>query len=452
MKTRSISRRSLLRGGASAAMLALPLLQSLVPRRARADQSTPPKRVIFFFTPNGFPMEHWRCAVDPSNPSSFALSPILAPLAAHKADCLFVEGVPMSSSFDPAQNATAHEGGCASVLTGSWAGEGEMFGGGSLKSGFSVSESLDNFIATQIGQTTRYPAYHLSVLPSLPYVGSRPFNAGPSQPISPNPSPHDAFDQLFGELVLGSAAVHKRHVERKLVLETATAELEALSCKLSSDDRQRLELHVASLDKIIAGLGKLPSANCTPPSVGAPLAVHDPKLYPTLGQLQMELAVAALRCDVTRVIGLQWHQPGSNLTFSWLGHDAGHHELSHMVTVHAKQRLAEIGAWYAERLAELVTALKNTPDESGSLFDSTLIVWASECGDPWIHDRQEVAFTLIGHCQNSLATGRYLRFSGTEQHNHNRLLLAIAEVAGAGTSGFGASKYSAYGPLTELYV
>src|SRR5512138_3854457 len=70
------SRRRFLRGAGVA--LALPWLETLAPRRARAQSSSIQRYVMLYF-PNGT-ADFWRPAADGSG-SAWALSPILEPLA-----------------------------------------------------------------------------------------------------------------------------------------------------------------------------------------------------------------------------------------------------------------------------------------------------------------------------------------------------------------------------------
>ena len=60
-------------------------------------------------------MDQWRCTVNNGDPRNWTLSPTLSPLAAVKDRLLVVEGVAQQSSYDAAQQATAHQGGAASL-------------------------------------------------------------------------------------------------------------------------------------------------------------------------------------------------------------------------------------------------------------------------------------------------------------------------------------------------
>ena len=88
-KNRQISRRTVLRGIGTA--IALPWLESIMPRLSQAADGGPPRRMAFFSVPNGMHMPDWT----PKEEGPLdVLPPILAPLEplkssvtrAHRAD------------------------------------------------------------------------------------------------------------------------------------------------------------------------------------------------------------------------------------------------------------------------------------------------------------------------------------------------------------------------------
>ena len=76
-----LSRRTLLRG--AGALMALPVLEQMLPATAHADPGSAPRRLAVFYTPNGIHMPKWT----PSGTgASWALTPTLEPLAPVKND------------------------------------------------------------------------------------------------------------------------------------------------------------------------------------------------------------------------------------------------------------------------------------------------------------------------------------------------------------------------------
>jgi hypothetical protein len=444
-----LDRRALLRGVGGAA-IALPLLEAMLPtQRAAADPPAMPKRVVFFMSFNGAVMDRYTCKVNPTNDSDFVLSDILAPLAPIKQHCLVLEGVAMKSSYDPEQRASAHQGGAASCLTGTWAGPGNMDGGENKKAGWAVSESIDHALGKQLGTSTKFPAYYFGVIPTAPDLVTRVFYQGKDAPISPNANPYQVNAKLFSQLGADVSAWQKRLQEREAVLDFVIDEIRDLRCKLGTADRMRLDQHLEQVEEIEKRLylvaGKNPK--CVPVAPRKTTDHYDFDQIPALGRLQMDQIAMALTCDLTRVAGLQWISPVNGAVYSWLGHQTEHHELSHANTPKANDQLVQINAWYADQLVYLVQKLKSIPEGNGTLLDNTLIVWAEECGNPWTHDRIDVPWVLAGNLGGYFKTGRYLRFA---HEPHNRLLLSIFEAMGAPRASFGAAQYCQGGPLPGL--
>jgi len=62
--------------GGAGAVIALPFLESLVPRQVRAQAASSPKRLLFYWIPNGIYMDKFRPT---TTGPSYELSPTLAP-------------------------------------------------------------------------------------------------------------------------------------------------------------------------------------------------------------------------------------------------------------------------------------------------------------------------------------------------------------------------------------
>ena len=91
-KSQGISRRIVLRGMGTA--MALPLLDAMMPRSARAaEASKPPVRMAFLFTANGKHMPDWT----PKDEGELKELPsILKPLEAHKSKLLVLSGLTLN--------------------------------------------------------------------------------------------------------------------------------------------------------------------------------------------------------------------------------------------------------------------------------------------------------------------------------------------------------------------
>src|SRR5690606_2348167 len=106
-----ISRRTVLRGLGAA--LALPTLEAMAPATARAQApGGPPKRLLFYFVPNGIYMPAW---VPDGEGPDFRFSPTLSPLEPYRDDVLVVSGLDNRPGEDTIPG--NHARGTASFLT-----------------------------------------------------------------------------------------------------------------------------------------------------------------------------------------------------------------------------------------------------------------------------------------------------------------------------------------------
>ena len=64
-------------------------------------------------------------------------------------------------------------------------------------------------------------------------------------------------------------------------------------------------------------------------------------------------------------------------------------------------------------IRNLSRPLENTQeaDGSGSLLDTSTVVWAKELGDSRLHDFKAVPFIIAGGGNGNFKTGRYLKFN-----------------------------------------
>ena len=177
--------------------------------------------------------------------------------------------------------------------------------------------------------------------------------------------------------------------------------------------------------------------------------------FPVKHDLSFRLATAALACDLTRVFTIQAACGGGD-DLPDLTHFGGWAENYHS-TGHASngdpfdslggrraeslEVMVQIGAYYAERIASFVDALKAIPDGDGTLFDHTVILWCTEMahGD---HESLDVPYVILGGGWH-FRTGELVELPGTFDHSFlpdalfGDLLVAIANAMGHPLETFG---------------
>ncbi len=398
-----LSRRALLRGAGGVA-IGLPLL-GIMGRASRARGDTPPtpKRLVIFYSPNGYNMDGW--------PTSTTLTGTsFEPLAPYASKINLLRNFKMQSAYDdPSPNDGSHYNGWSNCLTGDycWPNPADAAGrtGGNI--------SFDIFTAQRIGGGTRF-------LTSLHGVKSE--NAaiswfGPDMPAIPDDSPQRVFTRLFSDLTADPAALDQVRLNRQSVLDYVRASTARLQCKLGSEDRMRLDEHLSAIRDVEARLfsGAAVGATCAVPD----MPTGDPNSeanYPATGRAQTDLLVMALACDLTRVGSVQWTQAVGGLTPVWLGMTETHHSLSHETNDSGRAAIRQINTWYAEQMAYLLGKLDAVPEGDGTLLDNTVVVWVSEGADDGGHDRH-LSTVVAGGAGGALQTGQFIDM-GEMPHNN----------------------------------
>jgi hypothetical protein len=376
MKRNNLSRRAVLRG-LGGITIGLPFLGAMSDS-ARAGVF--PKRFVAIFSGFGTVKDAW---TPQGTETDFALGPILAPLEPYKKRLMVFEGVDYESANhgpgDP------HQLGIAQALSGMELQEGDLFkeADSPASVGWGGGISLDQFLANQIGQTTKFPSLEFGVQVQYADVSARISYRGPGQPVPPEDDPYQAYQRIFSELGADPAEVARLRAERKTVLDFVGDDYARLSKRLGVSDRQKVDAHleaIRDIEKRLDAPGIIGGA-CNPPILGAPVPPLENDNFPLISKSQLDLLAMSLICDLTRVATLQFAtvQQGGRV-FSWLGHSMGHHSISHSneADLERRQDLIEIGNWYAQQIAYLCQLLDSVPEGDGTVLDNTAIYWCSD--------------------------------------------------------------------------
>ncbi|MDP2311033.1 MAG: DUF1552 domain-containing protein [Pseudomonadota bacterium] len=389
-----------------------------------------PKRLLVLFSPNGTIHRHWR----PSGGErdfTFPAGSVLEALTPYRDSLLVLDGL----DFHDADN---HEAGMAAMLTNK--GTAGSVGGGM---------SLDQYVASQIGAASRFRSLELGVQTSLwgGITTTRMSYAGPDALVTPDDSPSSVYSRLYGELAGSPEAAARLLTRRQSVLDLLTGELGALSVRLGSAERAKLDAHLESLramERALEGAG-----GCEPPVLGAIDNHNSNANFPAVARAQLELAVQALACDMTRVASVQMSHTISTTVHSWVGASSEHHSLSHVDDGNTSG-VAEFIAterWFAEEVAYVLGRLTElpSPDGEGSLLDGTVVLWCKELGDGRAHTCVDVPWVIAGG-GGALRTGRYVDLGGL---NHAHVLVSICQALGLDLDTFGDPNAGA-GPAEAL--
>ena len=420
-------RRTLLRG--AGVTLALPFLESLLPRgrEALAQASTPPRRFVVWFTPNGSIHENW---VPTGSASSFTLSRILAPLQPFQSNLLVLDGLMVKVGNYEQRPGDDHQKGMGCMLTGTHLLPGDING-----AGLAGNQSIDQLIAGTLGTGTKFRSLELGVQSGGSEVWSYANYASAGVPLPPANDPRQVFTRLFADAV-DPVALARLQAERKSVLDAVLSQYSALAPKLGAADRQKVQAHFDTVRELETRV--LSTAGvCTRPAAPPALDVWSNANYPAVGKLQMDLMAQALACDLTRVGTLQWSVSVSGVRFTWLGISRGHHDMSHDgdSATDTVENLTRITVWYMEQLAYFLGKLAAMPEGSGTVLDNTLVFCCNELARGNYHSHEPMPYLLAGGAGGALSMGRFLRFTG--KPSHNDLLVALARTMGSNITTFG---------------
>jgi hypothetical protein len=382
MKNWSLARRELLR---TLGVAWLPLL-----RAGRASAATPPRRLLCVAQTGGYVQGTWKPSV---GPLSATLPTASAPLAPLRNDVIFLPDL-----TDPAYPAGRTGHGAYSTMF--W-GLPEVRGTGEYRQ--PGGKTVDQVVADQLGEGVR-PSLALAVQIDRPpspggLTARRCFWRGRGAPVTPETDPWVTFTELFAGAGTDPAQVQRVLGERKSLLDYMGKSLERFKTSVGRDDAAAIEAHLQAVRALEKELPLTIGSACG----GGPGPAADaraPASYPLVLAAQLELAVAALRCGVTRVVTLQLSDAnGMNVASDFVSgvpagttwYDLGRHPVQG-----GFNHKANLDRWCMEQLAGLLTRLAGVLDVDARLLDHCAVLWANHMDDAQTQNAQRLPWILAG--------------------------------------------------------
>ena len=442
-RNRLCSRRRVLQAfGASAAALPfVPLLES-----AAGGAESPPLRFLVMFHPHGVYRPNW---VPQGGETDFVLPSILDPLEPFRDRLLVVDGLRMAVPNPCGQ----HLAGPAYVVTGSPMLDTDEFHDDGCepcpRHGWASSISIDQAIANVVGNDTPFRSLEFGVQTGPADPGARIAYAGPAQPLAPEPDPAAMFMRIFGDVGLDGTAAAKLKAERLGVIDAIKPDLDALIPKVGSNDRVKIEAHLAAIEDMQQQLDA--SYTCEPVE---PAGGGDPFDYGNLeptSHAQLDLIAQAFACGVTNVGSLMYRLCQlDDGPYGFAGVDS-HHNMTHAgdSDTDTWDKLTTVYRWYGQQLAYLAGKLDAIIEPDGStVLDNTVILWATEVAQGNTHSYDDMPFVLMGGGGGLLNTGRSVRYAGV---NHCRLHVTLCNLFGVDVDTFGTFDEGG-GAITDLLL
>jgi hypothetical protein len=407
--------------GAAGSAVALPWLEIMAGRRARAAEAPRRYLVAFAGCSLGGDGDRRPNEVIPTRVGAdYDLKTGLAPLgtAGVQRHVTVVSGlrVPIGG---PAGFQGFHAGVVSALLTGVANG---------TKSSV-MGTSSDQIVADALGARTKLKslAYRVQaagygdgpyrVRDSLSYR----FEGGAeARKIAMQSSPKAAYDALFYNFAQpGDAAARaQREVEwrqRRSVLDLVRDETQRIAATLGGVDRQRLDRHLAEIRELERQIAVVPAAAggaaCAKPAafgddpavgtnskIGSQPGADLSAAAGYSGEEQRARALCdllhiAFACDLTRVGTLMFTMAQSYLNMtSLIGLKSDLHQISHYGAGGDTNHKVALGlAWHVKHWAYLVKKLADTPEAGGSLLDASAVVLLTEGGFGRGDDGKEIS-------------------------------------------------------------
>jgi hypothetical protein len=473
----AISRRTVLRGAGVA--LALPWLESLQSRDARAQALVVPRRFLPIYFPNGAP-EFWKPAAVGSG-AGWALSSVLEPLAALKGSLTVISGLENGSVFNvdgSDQVEPAHGRQPGAWLTCSDADVIREQLGVFDANGVSVDQLLAAHPSYQ--GVTALPSLQVGLSTTEDFCDGKPCSLGRSVswqtqtlPLYKLTDPKLVFQQLLGAGIGDPAPDQgKRLAAHASVLDAVLESAAAVQPKLGAQDKLRMDEFldsVRALEKRVSTLPAMPS--CEPGSEpvftdlsGGAQFSQNTDVYnrATHADIMNDLVTMAFQCDATRVVSYMLDNEYSLFNFDHVTRRTFTQESSvesvgvcadwHGSQHGSADEYATITWWNVGKVAELCAKLAAIPEGDGgqTILDNT-VVFLGSCMHGSNHACSDLPALFVGGGGGRLRTDMHVALGNRPMRDFYYTLMN--QVFEMGVTDFGVNRTgAALAPITELLV
>ena len=386
-----IDRRHALR--AMGSLVALPMLECMVPLRAAEKAATSPRRSAFIYLANGVHSLNYQI-LTPGKDYQFSRS--LKPLEKHRAVI-----TPISGLHHP--GALSHHHNCISV----WLTGGKL--GPSDKNTISVDQKMAELTA----QHTRYPSMEVALTgDSLAWTAD-----GVRLPSLRRCS--EIFASLFEEPKGGKMAQRRALRRKGSVLDANLAEVRRLEKNMGAADKGRLNQYLTSVREAEIRTRRADAWLDTPlPAIAeADRKRTNRDIAHTLAgdyfRTVYDLMVLAFQTDVTRVATFSLGGEGDAFAIPEIGITESRHQLSHHGgDAGYMEKLTNYDTFAIEQYSYFLTRLSETKDLNGKpLLNSTMALFGSGMCYGHSHGNANLPLVLAGGSDLGLKHGSHLDFN-----------------------------------------
>jgi len=270
--------------------------------------------------------------------------------------------------------------------------------------------------------------------------------------IVPTTDPYRVFTQLFGDMPGGGSGgsggmpdptADRDRLMKTSILDTVVKDLERFKGRVGTEDGMRIDAHLQSIREIEMGLTAGP---VTPPTGAPPMLPEGVNTGSTENahittKMMIDLSVAALAADATRVVVLQIGDQGDsdlilyNLGFMPGGEDGntgnvnGFHSIAHRNGAEKDT----MDTWFQEQVAYSITSMK-----TAGILDNSVFIGMNNMRTGQ-HEYNNVPAIIAGSAGGYFSLGRSVKLPNNTAQNG--ILIAVANALGVPTETFGQTEY-----------
>jgi len=438
------SRRTLLRAlGLGPAVL--PLLDV-----EQAGAQTPTAKCAFIFVWANGMLSQSSASGWPAPGDAFTFKPFQAALEPLRSDLILLDNMNYRFLRDsPAPENTGH-----ACFQGMLTGALYKSAGSSTSNSVAGGPSIDQYIGSQLvkGGYQGLPSLNLGILIKSP---ARLSWRAAGDPVVPASDPYKVFTQLFGNAPAAGGSpvpdpdVARQQQMRKSILDHVSKDLNRFSARVGTEDKAKIEAHLQSIRELEAGLERQPTMPAgKPPTLPAGVATAKTEAFEATTKMMIDLSVAAMAADATRVVVLQLGDQGdSDLILSSLGFKAGGQDGNtgnvngyHSIAHRNGAEKDKMDTWFQTQIAYAISSMKRA-----GLLDRGVFLAMNNMRHG-MHEFNNVPAILAGNAGGYFKTGRSIKLPANTANNG--VLIALANALGVPTQTFGNAAYG--GELTAL--
>jgi hypothetical protein len=397
-----MSRRAVL--GSGAALVALPFLESLVPREAMAAPSAEPRRLMWVHMHNGLTRRN--LTPNQTGPA-YALPPVLQPFGVDnlRDEITVLTGLSNDVS-SPYGEVAVHPADSASFLTGVRPGDDPNQPTAGVSIDQVAAEALKQFtpLAPSLVLDTNTKQCGDGLHGCVYYSNISWIDATTPAPRENDPAA--VFDRLFGgfDPDATDAEIQRRKHYQQSVLDYVLEDVDRVRTRVNTADRARLDQYLESVYSLEAAIGAA-QPSCDPGSPPPDFAGFQQQV-----EQMYDVVALAFQCDATRVVSLMLNHHIGQFDFVDPPATSNHHSLSHGASAAERAQYEAITAWQVASFASLTRKLRDALDADGqSVLDNALVLFGA------------------GHDGTSHADGDdTLTFASKSPHRNTNLPLFLA--------------------------